>query len=70
MVILMIGFQILRFFVWHMEFAQGETSSIRFIQFCTAPSIDAWSMALRIELGGVVCCGKNGYRRCRRRGGG
>ena len=31
MVILIIGFQILRLFVWHMEFAQGETLSFRFI---------------------------------------
>ena len=26
MVILIIGFQILRLFVWHMEFAQGKTA--------------------------------------------
>ena len=31
MVILIIGFQILRLFVWHMEFAQGGTLSFRFI---------------------------------------
>ena len=31
MVILIIGFQILRLFVWHMEFVKEETLSFRFI---------------------------------------
>ena len=30
-ILIIIGFQILRLFVWHMEFVQGETLSIKFI---------------------------------------
>ena len=42
-------FQILRLFVWHMEFALGETYPLGLPDLVyTAPSIDTWSMAEKL----------------------